>query len=51
MITQQAFRQALLRVIDPELGKSLVELGMFKEIQIIGAEVDAAIRAIAGERR
>ncbi|MDO4762267.1 MAG: Mrp/NBP35 family ATP-binding protein [Corynebacterium sp.] len=42
-ITEQAVRQALSRVEDPEIGKPLTELGMVKSIRITGNDVHAEI--------
>ncbi|GAA1475245.1 Mrp/NBP35 family ATP-binding protein [Corynebacterium felinum] len=42
-ITEQAVRQALSRVEDPEIGKPLTELGMVKSIAITGNDVHAEI--------
>ena len=39
MITEAAVRRALQEVIDPELGKNLVELDMVREIRIEGDHV------------
>lgn len=39
MPTIEQIQQALTQVIDPELGKNIVELGMARDIQIEGGEV------------
>jgi ATP-binding protein involved in chromosome partitioning len=39
MVTSEELEQALVHVIDPELGKNIVEAGMVREIQIEGGEV------------
>ena len=40
MVTEADVRKALEGVMDPELHKSLIELGMIREVQIEGARVD-----------
>ncbi len=43
MITESAVRKALEGVMDPELHRSLIELGMVREIRIEGAEVNITL--------
>jgi len=40
LITEEQVRQALTKVMDPELGRNLVELGMIRDIRIHDAEVE-----------
>ena len=42
-LTQDAVRSALARVMDPELGRDLVSLGMVKRITVQGDEVTVAV--------
>jgi ATP-binding protein involved in chromosome partitioning len=43
LITESSVRKALEGVMDPELHRSLVELGMVREIQIAGSQVDITL--------
>ena len=43
MVTEADVRKALEGVMDPELHKSLIELGMIREVQIEGAQVDIVL--------
>ena len=47
MLTIQAVREALASVIDPELGRNLVDLNMIRDIEIEGQEIDG--EEIGGE--
>ncbi len=42
-ITQEAVREVLKRVKDPELGRDIVSLGMVKEIQVSGRDVSIEV--------
>jgi ATP-binding protein involved in chromosome partitioning len=39
MITEQAILQALSTVMDPEIHKDLVSLGMIKDVRVDGSDV------------
>ncbi len=43
MTTQEDIRQALTKVMDPELGRSIVELGMVRDIHLIDGQVDITL--------
>ena len=43
MVTEAEIRQALEGVMDPELHKSLVELGMVREVGIEGRSVEITL--------
>lgn len=43
MVTQEAVRKALEQVIDPELHRNIVELGMVREIEIDGNDIKVTI--------
>ena len=43
MVTEEAVRQALGKVQDPELGRSVVELNMIRDIQIDGSRVSLTL--------
>jgi Mrp family chromosome partitioning ATPase len=43
MITEEEIRVALGKVIDPELGRSIVELGMVRDIQVADGQVDITL--------
>ncbi len=43
MITQEDIRQALTKVMDPELGRSIVELGMVRNINLADGQVDVTL--------
>jgi ATP-binding protein involved in chromosome partitioning len=43
LITESAVRKALEGVMDPELHKSLIELGMVREVRIAGNQVDITL--------
>ena len=40
MLTEQTIQEALRPVVDPEIGMSVVDLGMIREIVIAGAAVE-----------
>lgn len=40
MATEEQIREALRPVIDPEIGMSVVDLGMIREVQIEGDQVE-----------
>ena len=42
-LTEQAVREALRGVIDPELGANVVELGMVKQIEIADGQVNVQL--------
>ncbi len=42
-LTEEAVRDALRKVIDPELGGSIVDLGMVKKIEIDGGQVNVQL--------
>jgi Mrp family chromosome partitioning ATPase len=43
MPTSEELEQALMQVIDPELGHNIVELGMVRDIQIDGGKIDLTL--------
>lgn len=43
MVTLEELEQALMQVMDPELGQNIVDLGMVKDIQIDGGEVSITL--------
>ena len=43
MTTEQDIRQALTKVMDPELGRNIVELGMVRDIQLADGQVDVTL--------
>ena len=43
MVTESEVRRALERVIDPELHKSLIELGMVREVRMDKDQVDITL--------
>jgi ATP-binding protein involved in chromosome partitioning len=43
VITQEQIQKALTQVIDPELGRNIVELGMVRDIQIQDGHVDLTL--------
>ena len=43
MVTEETVRKALEGVMDPELDKSLIELGMVREVRIQGSQVDITL--------
>lgn len=40
MVTEREIREALSAVIDPEIGMSVTDLGMIREVLINGGEVE-----------
>jgi len=40
MVTEQDIREALSAVIDPEIGMSVTDLGMIREVLINGGQVE-----------
>ncbi len=40
MVTEKKIREALRPVVDPEMGVSVVDLGMIREVEIQGSEVE-----------
>ncbi len=42
-LTQEAVRDALRRVLDPELGENLVDLGMVRQIDIADGQVTVSL--------
>ncbi len=40
MLTEEKIREALRPVIDPEIGMSVVDMGMIREVQIDGDRVE-----------
>jgi ATP-binding protein involved in chromosome partitioning len=43
MVSESGIREALAKVIDPELRRSVVELDMVRQVDVRGAEVDVTI--------
>src|SRR5579871_3840488 len=43
MVSESGIREALVKVIDPELRRSVVELDMVRRVDVRGAEVDVTI--------
>jgi len=39
MVTEQAVREALRHVMDPEIGMSVADLGMIRQVEIEGEKV------------
>lgn len=47
MVTEEEVRNALKNVMDPELGRSIVEMGMVREIRISDGQVDVVLALTA----
>jgi Mrp family chromosome partitioning ATPase len=43
MVTEKEIREALTKVMDPELGRNIVELGMVRDIRLDSGQVDVTL--------